>query len=96
MSDSSIIQQARDLLAKWRDGTTPGPWEDYGGYIAVPDYVVANGTGRDIPLIVATAGNPELLDAIDDLLLNAKWEARNAWVNRIAAAIIDADERMSA
>lgn len=100
---STDIRRARDVIAKWRDSATPGQWEDYGAYIAVPGYVVANGTARDVPLIVGTAGNPDLLDAIDKMLASADRSAPTTeWGDhglriagqRIAAAIIAADERM--
>jgi len=97
VTDNSIIQDAREALAKWRDGSTPGPWEDYGGYVAVPGYVIANGTERDIPLIVGTAGNPELLDVIDRMLQGeADADIPDPYIFDLAAAILAADERMSA
>lgn len=54
----------------------------------------------DARLIVLTAGNPDLLDAIDGLLAEASFDARIvserllAHAQLIAAAIIAADERM--
>ncbi|WP_336698232.1 hypothetical protein [Curtobacterium sp. USHLN213] len=56
---------------------------------------ISIGTAR---LIVGTAGNPDLLDAIDAELAAAVQfpEAHNTIAKRIAAAIISADERMSA
>ena len=56
----------------------------------------------DARLIVGTAGNPDLLDAIDAMLKNAQWHidtygsVEHPWATYIAAAIIAADERMSA
>jgi hypothetical protein len=113
----SDIQRARDVLAKLRvDATARGRWreqdhevmEDSGGlpwvesrWVADVDSVTGNGR-----LIVGTAGNPELLDAIDALL--AAEQRRRASMHdnlshdlshhaeRIAAAIIAADERMNA
>ncbi len=60
----------------------------------------------DARLIVGTAGNPDLLDAIDGLLAQEQRRRRSMHTNmshdlshhaeRIAIAIIAADERMSA
>lgn len=82
------IQQARDALAEWRSG---------------PMYEAILSGRTLVPIIDGTAGNPELLDAIDGLLeLAAEWakadgiESVPRWMYRIAAAIIAADERMSA
>lgn len=105
------IQKARDALAKWRDGSTPGPWEvsSTGNELRARDpwngFLLgtwANASGADQSLIVGTAGNPALLDAIDGLLTHVwKYPAwtnghMRAYAGRIAAAIIAADERMSA
>lgn len=52
----------------------------------------------EAPLIIGTAGNPELLDAIDELLalyVTYPGEWPTPTVKRIAAAIIAADERMN-
>ncbi|KTR02102.1 hypothetical protein NS184_16810 [Curtobacterium luteum] len=52
----------------------------------------------DAHLIVGTAGNPDLLDAIDAFLERVTVNLRENWAEmyarRIAAAIIAADERM--
>jgi hypothetical protein len=81
------IQQARDILTKWRENANIG-WA----------------MSRHAPLIVGTAGNPDLLDAWDGLLGIFENEPKTApllwpelWVEvqRIAAAIIAADERMT-
>lgn len=84
------IQKARDVLAKWREAANQGD----------PDAWVAD--TNDAHLIVGTAGNPELLDAIDYLLEAATiHESRSNWsgaiphAERIAAAILAADERMN-
>lgn len=51
----------------------------------------------NLALIVGTAGNPELLDAIEwGLDMYEDVEVALPWVERIAAAIVAADERMSA
>jgi hypothetical protein len=85
----SDIQQARDVLAKWRD--------------AEPLDIAMFGP-LDEPLIVGTAGNPDLLDAIDAMLREASADIAQygnqpdgLWSGhkRIAAAIIAADERMT-
>jgi hypothetical protein len=126
------IQEARDVLAKWRDKSKPGPWtftvdtygSDFGDYRAaeIPDVAVSVWTENDGPvapldpadaaLIVGTAGNPELLDAIDGIL-EAALESLELLIlpdeypdfieyhngqhaESIAAAIIAADERMNA
>lgn len=81
-------------------GTDSGPltWDDHGGDVFTPE---------DARLIVGMAGNPELLDAIDAMLRMASAYPGLQWVDgdayrflsaadRIAAAIIAADERMSA
>jgi hypothetical protein len=115
------IQQARDVLAKWREHATPGPWsreempetgenrvvrefEFFGSQI---EPVAPGGMdSEDARLIVGTAGNPDLLDALDNFL----WKAYRDFAytgkltecdepgavqdaERIAAAIIAADER---
>lgn len=105
------IQKARDVLAKWRDGTTRGPWlyADLGGsqwtvFGAHEDPFDSNimhaDSGDDAHLAVGMT-SPDLLDAIDGLLRIADTRmARReepAFVlhaERIAAAIIAADERM--
>lgn len=81
------IARARTILAKWRKAA---PW--LGGP------VVDGGT----PLIDGTAGNPDLIDAIDGLLEHAVTQpdryldsAPGGRSRRIAAAIIAADERMT-
>lgn len=114
------IQQARDVLAKWRNEVqSPLPWGLIGGGNEPRDVVDATGDSvvslwsreeassahlydGDDRLIVGTAGNPDLLDGIDGLLAHV-WKYP-AWssghmrthAERIAAAIIAADERMSA
>lgn len=58
----------------------------------------------NVPLIVGTAGNPDMLDAIDGVLLSAlqagPLHTSTASIRRhgitIAAAILAADERMNA
>lgn len=117
----SEIQDARDVLAKWRDGTTPGPWkrsrsgidgENYGevifpGDVSCSSYCYGGSSSidgdnlvADFRLIVGSAGNPDLLDAIDDVLVSAiAWDMkgmhRPAALDDLAAAIIAADQRMS-
>lgn len=79
---SADIQRARDVLKKWRKK--------------------ARGTvtyrGGNMELIVGTAGNPDLLDAIDRVLRLAYIEggAFHEAAAPFAAAILAADERMSA
>ncbi|MDT0211226.1 hypothetical protein [Curtobacterium sp. BRD11] len=129
MSDSSIIQQARDVLAKWRERATEGPWtvvdgeysDDAGTYdgsqieaeheMVAMDHQdldcgpVAPLGHADARLIVGTAGNPDLLDAIDGMLAIAAADIAEygvkppgLWndVARVAAAIVAADGRMGA
>lgn len=54
----------------------------------------------DARLIVGTAGNPDLLDAIDGLLEEAQRSGLGGWLGHFAvyfaSAIIAADERMNA
>lgn len=121
MTDSSIIQQARDVLAKWReliydtewtiDTNEPFSSELVGLFVpADKEYAVLFADGRPphvsiARLIVGTAGNPESLDA-DDALLALALEYGDlpsgngsrfiALAKRKAAAIVAADERMSA
>jgi hypothetical protein len=126
------IQQARDVLAKWKkaQGWFPGPWavrNEQPGRTGWADVIFdaegdslftydgpdgdefspthdANTDPGVARLIVGTAGNPDLLDALDTLLKVAhEWKhgAPNKNVmlvkhaERLAAAIITADERMS-
>jgi uncharacterized protein YjlB len=103
MTDNSI-QQARDVLAKWRDGDVL-LWhcDEHGTVLdSTGAAVVIGATEGDARLIVGTAGNPELLDAID-LLLEAgvihesrgHYSGSTPHAERIAAAVIAADERMT-
>lgn len=94
MTDSSIIQQARDALAKWCEETT-----DLDGMPL--NYLVPSG---DLALIMGMT-SPDLLDAIDKTLDQAsKTRPTTEWGDhglrvageRLAAAIVAADERMSA
>lgn len=107
---SADIQRARDVLAKWRYGTTPGPWsmvEDWGGDVSELRAEDGNALGwlnrtGNARLTIGTAGNPELLDAIDEMLaMWADWSRHGYvyvpdYVEHIAAAILAANERMSA
>lgn len=99
------IQRARDVLAKWREKNDAEPWYFDGGETiwGGDDFSVATMTSfdSDARLIVGTAGNPDLLDAIDAMF--ATYLAAHSIgptyrrdTERIAAAIIAADERMSA
>jgi hypothetical protein len=93
MTDISIIQRARDALAKWRsDEEDPMPYWTEDQHFGFGD--------SSARLIVGTAGNPDLLDAIDAML--ATYLAAHSIgptyrrdSERIAAAIIAADERMT-
>lgn len=99
------IQKARDVLAKWRDeAASPLPWtlDDETGAVDDAGDVIVGLASREVAgsaylypgddrLIVGTAGNPDLLDAIDELLA-----VRPSHAHFVAAAIIAADERMSA
>jgi hypothetical protein len=115
MTDSSIIQDARDVLAKWRDESDSkhrawhyadlgGPtWTIWAAGLDPEDSSVLHAdSGGDARLAVGTAGNPELLDAIDAQLAYAQTVLPNpfpeivVWSERIAAAIVAANERMSA
>lgn len=127
------IQQARDVLEKWRERATEAPWRvidgvysqegmTYDGSQIEAEHEMVAMDHQDLDcgpvaplgyadarLIVGTAGNPELLDAID-WLLAATVASYEAWGNRvgqytvdkdghaarIAAAIVAADEQMSA
>lgn len=117
MTESSIIQDARDVLANWREETTAGPWSreempetgenrvirEFEFFGAQIEEVAPGGVHReDARLIVGTAGNPELLDAWDGMLAQVELirevcpAVLVAYAERIAAAIVAADERMSA
>lgn len=112
------IQHARDVLAKWRERAIQGTWDARqdtpsmsgsnwtlrvhgtpGIRASVNEYQHGDGLAR---LIVGTAGNPDLLDAIDAMLKNAQWHidsygsVEHPWASLIAAAIIAADTRMNA
>jgi hypothetical protein len=104
------IQQARDVLQRWRDDSqagSPGTWSvDSSASIfpTVRDEVRGEVAHRllseDARLVVGTAGNPDLLDAIDGLLELATDggpapATTRAYAGFIAAAIIAADERMT-
>ncbi len=83
----SIIQQARDTLAKWRTAARDGEWS------------IESDTAESSWLGRGTAGNPDLLDALDGLLQHHAedgWtvSAVASWVRLIAAAIVAAEERM--
>lgn len=105
----SDIQQARDALKKWRkDPSSAAAWElfDSPGFekhIAAGDrgYLGSIDDETDAELIVGTAGNPYLLDAIDGLLILASRledeglsTAFLIRVEHIAAAIVTAEKRM--
>lgn len=82
------IQKARDVLAKWRNAARNGEWS------------IESDTAESSWLGRGTAGNPELLDAIDGVLASEQeaqkpHRAPNRHAERIAAAIIAADERMN-
>lgn len=112
---TDIIQRARDVLAKWRGHALHGNWspvpllsnnavytfdavDESSAYAANSDDEVA------MCLIIGTAGNPDLLDALDQLLESAELveqDHRAGWAaviwgkaEPIAAAIIAAEERM--
>lgn len=121
----NIIRHARAALAKWRTNRFNSRWEvdknlpfsaDLVGFFdpAQKEYAVKFDDDRQpdgavADLIVGTAGNPELLDAIDaQLAFAAEYDERpeegrsgtgDLWMTfaeRTAAAIVTADERMSA
>jgi len=104
------IQKARDVLAKWREDASPGPWaldDETGAIDARGDSIVGLASREnassaylypgDDALIVGTAGNPELLDAIELILVETLQDDEQLVSGlMLAAAIIAADERMSA
>lgn len=105
------IQRARDVLAKWRENPTGmpwqlgdrSPWHDDEVTVETADKMGdVSGDYMDedsARLIVGTAGNPDLLDAIDGFLsmvASGALRDRQQHAERIAAAVISADERMSA
>lgn len=103
---AEVIHRARDVLAKWRVLYTNPAWqvlERADGLIAVADseqVTVADAVApEDAALIVGTAGNPDLLDAIDAVLNAALVFNRDDGLRihgrHLAAAIIAADDRMS-
>jgi len=106
------IQKARDVLAKWRGGSTPGPWKvraespTMGGseWTVRTDGVPGIRMGvheyqhgsTNLDLIVGTAGNPELLDAIELILVETLQDDEQLVSGlMLAAALIAADERMN-
>lgn len=99
----SDIQKARDVLAKWGEAADKEAFEalldaDQDPEAGYWDYAKPNPGAH---LIFGTAGNPDLLDAIDVMLGVAIIEAGKNMhfdhvAERIAAAILSADERMSA
>lgn len=102
----SEIQDARDVLAKWRkDPSSASAWEAFDSpgfekHIAAGDrgYLGSIDDETDAELIVGTAGNPDLLDAIDNVLQVADRPGGSGALRHhgayLAAAIIAADERM--
>jgi hypothetical protein len=93
------IQQARDVLAKRRGDTDAWKLDAYGEITDSAGELVARSVGpEDADLIVNTAGNPALWDAIDGLLETAMHgdysPSFTLHAGRIAAAIIAADERI--
>ena len=111
---ADIIQDARDVLAKWRAHQFDTAWEvdtntpfsaDLVGLFAPQrkEYAVKFDDDRQpdravARLIVGTAGNPELLDAIDGLLWRGTFNDGSSgtyYAERVAETIIAADERMS-
>jgi hypothetical protein len=100
----SEIQDARDVLARWRDTASPAPWKyDAEQYFVEDSAESTNAVGVDmLPedglLIVGTAGNLDLLDAIElTLAEGSRYWAGNPvrqHAQRIAVAILSADERM--
>jgi len=131
VTDSSIIQQARAVLARVRAASTPRPWATDVSYAAHPvgtfmsanvvvhDWDVATFGGADLApaagqeeraradrALYLLTTDPELLDALDAVLVAAEFNMQqdvlgftHATVARavdVAAAIVAADERMSA
>lgn len=104
--ENNTIQKARDVLNKWREDATRGPWRsgDSGGFADIVSgkwRVALSVDLNDAPLIVG-ATDPDLLDSIDEILdIASGWanadgiESVPRWMYRLAAAIIAADERMS-
>jgi hypothetical protein len=97
----SIIQDARDVLAKWREAVDKEAFEalldaDQDPETGYWDYAKPE---LGAHLIFGTAGNPELLDAIDRVMAYGEksgvLEAQSA-AQYLAAAVIAANERMSA
>ena len=102
-----VIEEARAVLKRWREDATAGNW--VAGKWPFPDLIwnpkhpgdhpalVAAERG-DIALIVGTAGNPDLLDAIDLGLAFYESEADITQVPEvtalIATAILRADKEM--
>jgi hypothetical protein len=104
------IQQARDVLARWLGNVPTGRWEvTADGYVVLPTAPITHfinvASHEEVaPLIVGTAGNPDLLDALDYLLRhhgivqtgsNVTLSTTGLLIERIAAAIIAADDRMA-
>lgn len=121
MTDSSIIQDARNVLARVRAASTPRPWVTDVSYAAHPvgafmsanvvvhDWDVATFGGADLApdrgqeeraradrALYLLTTDPELLDAIDGMLADFAWQVPLRSVERIAAAVVAANERMSA
>jgi len=119
----SVYKEAREVIAKWRERATEGPWKVIDGVysdegltydgsqieaeheMVAMDHqdldcgAVAPLGYADARLIVGTAGNPDLLDALDGLLRHHEEEgvtvsAIRNWVRLMAEAIIRADKQM--
>ncbi|WP_065962413.1 hypothetical protein [Curtobacterium sp. UCD-KPL2560] len=126
---STDIQAARDVLTKWRERATEGPWNvidgvysqegmTYDGSQIEAEHEMVAMDHQDLDcgpvaplgysdarLIVLTAGNPDLLDAIDHLLRHHEIVRRGSkitlsttgrLIESLAATIVAANERMSA
>lgn len=102
----SDIQQARDVLKKWRDGMTSDVWATSYDPAAYPysafhaGYEVIEAATPGIArLAIGTAGNPDLLDAIDEGLRQYGTlpdRSVPSFIKRIAASIVAANEGMNA
>lgn len=110
----SKLSEARDVLKKWRKDAAKGEWDlswEWSTFTSqqVPrdnGYIGDTDQPDDARLIVGTAGNPALWDALDGLMLAASRYPGLQWVDgdaylflqhaeAVADSILAADKRMT-
>jgi hypothetical protein len=102
MADPEIITKARDVLAKWREDLDGDALSSLLDADVDPDTGYTDYAKPEIGarLIFGTAGNLDLLDAIDTVLgvyasYSKVMHRVPTYIKSIAAAIVAADERMT-